>query len=501
HHAHTHHEPQLAIRQGHLHTPRLTRHPTSNTTGTTTGTTTWNPHGTVLITGGTGTLAAHTARHLVTQHGVRHLLLASRTGPNAPGADQLRKELQELGAHVTITACDVADPEATETLLHNLPPQHPLTAVIHTAGVVEDATFTSLSVPELEAVLRPKADAAWNLHHATRHLDLDAFVLYSSLAATVGSPGQANYAAANAYLDALAHHRHQQGLPATSLAWGPWADTDGMAGLLSETDVARIARTGFPPMKAEYGLGLLDAALTASDHPLLIGTALDTAALRSRADGGDLPPILAELAPRTAQRTQGTGAPAQATPAASSLKDQLAGLGAAERQERLLDLVRRTTSSILAYPDVSDVPARSGFLDMGLDSLSTIELRNVLGRLTGLQLPATLIFDHPTPAALARHLDGLLAYGTGPERQDDILGELRRLDSSLFSVPAGNGRLRAEVKEQLQSMLRKFDDGPDDNSGQLADALTSASAEEVLQFIDREFSDNLRDSGEAGSHG
>ncbi|AQS66338.1 type I polyketide synthase [Streptomyces pactum] len=496
HHSHTHHEPQLAIRQGHIHTPRLTRLPTPQLTGTDP---TWNPEGTVLITGGTGALGTHTARHLVTRHGVRRLLLVSRSGPDAPHASRLRRELEELGAEVTVSACDVADRGAVDALLHDLPERHPLSAVVHIAGVVEDSTCTSLSARELEAVLRPKADAAWNLHQATRDLDLDAFVLYSSLAATVGSPGQANYAAANAYLDALAHHRHHQGLPATSLAWGPWADTDGMAGLLSETDAARIARTGFPAMTAEQGLAMLDAALTGPDHPLLIGTALDTAALRARADVGSLPPILTELAPRTVRRTQGAGAPAESAPAANSLRDQLAGLNAAERQERLLDLVRRTTASILAYSDLSDVPARSGFLDLGLDSLSTIELRNVLSRLSGLQLPATLIFDHPTPSALARHLDGRLA-DSGDGERTDVLGELRRLDSSLFSVSAGNGRLRAEVKEQLQAMLKQFDDGRDDSSGRLADTLVSASAEEVFQFIDREFSDTLHDSGEAGSH-
>ncbi|WP_280118926.1 beta-ketoacyl reductase, partial [Streptomyces marokkonensis] len=300
HHAHTHHEPQLAIRQGHLHTPRLTRHPTdqptNNTTGNTTGNTTWNPHGTVLITGGTGTLAAHTARHLVTQHGVRHLLLASRTGPNAPGADQLREELQELGAHVTITACDVADPEATETLLHNLPPEHPLTAVIHTAGLIDMAPLLDLTPQQLHTVLRPKIDAAWNLHHATRHHDLDAFVLYSSLAATLASPGQANYAAANAYLDALAHHRRTLGLPATSLAWGPWADTNGMIRHLNTTTRNHTTRTGFPPLTTTHALHLLDTALT-THHPATTATHLNTTTLTTQAHNHTLPPLLHHLTP------------------------------------------------------------------------------------------------------------------------------------------------------------------------------------------------------------
>ncbi|WP_030248274.1 SDR family NAD(P)-dependent oxidoreductase, partial [Streptomyces sp. NRRL S-350] len=179
-----------------------------------------DPNGTVLITGGTGTLGSLLAQHLVTTHGIRHLLLTSRRGPDTPGADQLTTRLTELGATTTITACDTTDRHALDTLLTHIPTDHPLTAVIHTAGLLDDATLTTLTPRQLHTVLQPKTDAAWHLHQATRHLPLQAFVLYSSIAATIGSPGQANYAAANAYLDALATHRHTHGLPAHSLAWG-----------------------------------------------------------------------------------------------------------------------------------------------------------------------------------------------------------------------------------------------------------------------------------------
>ncbi|MET9359254.1 SDR family NAD(P)-dependent oxidoreductase, partial [Streptomyces sp. NPDC006617] len=325
HHAHTHHEPQLAIRQGHIHTPRLTRHPTPHHTDTTP---TWNPQGTVLITGGTGTLAAHTARHLVTQHGIRHLLLASRTGPNAPGAHQLTTELQTLGAHVTVAACDIADPHALTHLLTTLPDTHPLTAVIHTAGLIDMAPLLELTPQQLHTVLRPKVDAAWNLHHTTRHLNLDAFILYSSLAATLASPGQANYAAANAYLDALAHHRHHQGLPATSLAWGPWTDTNGMIRHLNTTTRNHTTRTGFPPLTTTNALHLLDTALT-THHPTTTATHLNTTTLTTQAHNNTLPPLLHHLTPTPVVRGRAAGKGTAGD--GPSLKARLTGLNEQER--------------------------------------------------------------------------------------------------------------------------------------------------------------------------
>ncbi|MFF8961100.1 type I polyketide synthase, partial [Streptomyces sp. NPDC014894] len=491
-------EPQLAIRGGEIHVPRIVRLPRAS--GGRSPYAGWNPEGTVLVTGGTGALGAQTARHLVARHGVRRLLLVSRAGPDAAGVDALCAELSEAGAEVTVAACDTADRDAVDALLRTLPQGHRLSAVIHAAGVVADGTVSALGAEQLDAVLRPKADAAWNLHRATRDLDLDAFVLFSSLAATVGSAGQANYAAANAYLDALAHHRHTLGLPATSLAWGPWADSDGMAGHLTDADIARITRTGFPPLATPDALALLDASLAVPERPALIGTALSTAALRARADGGTLPALLHELAGRSARRTARRPGPAPeaAGPPAASFVERLVGLEPAERRERLLATVRQTTASILGHSDAADVPGQSGFLDMGLDSLATIELRNTLGGLTGLQLPATLMFDHPTPAALALHLDERLTRG-GLVPSPGVLGELSRLESSLAGVPAGDEQLRAEVRERLRSLLKSFDGGPENDGGDMADALLSASTEEVLRFIDQEFSETLQTSPEAVS--
>ncbi|TDE13978.1 SDR family NAD(P)-dependent oxidoreductase, partial [Actinomadura sp. 6K520] len=231
-------EPQLAVRGPSLHVPRLTRSAAlavdaSEQDGTTAG---FSPGGTVLVTGGTGTLGRLVAEHLVTTHGVTHLLLASRTGPNAPQAQELSRHLEELGAHVTITACDTADSDQLAALLADIPPEHPLTAVIHAAGVIDDAVTTSLTTQQIDKVFAPKVDAAWNLHHHTRHLPLNNFILFSSAASTLGSPGQAAYAAANHFLDTLATHRHTEGLPAQSIGWGYWQQDTGMTGHLTDTD-------------------------------------------------------------------------------------------------------------------------------------------------------------------------------------------------------------------------------------------------------------------------
>ncbi|MFG2653539.1 SDR family NAD(P)-dependent oxidoreductase, partial [Streptomyces sp. NPDC048436] len=367
--------------------------------------------GTVLITGGTGVLGSLTARHLVTRHGIRHLLLASRSGQQAPGATQLADSLRELGADVTITACDTADPDQLTTLLNTIPTQHPLRAVIHTAGVIQDATITTLTPDQLNDVLHPKADAAWNLHHATRHLDLDAFILYSSLSGTLGAPGQANYAAANASLDALAHHRQALGLPGTSLAWGLWAEHSGMTGHLTEADVARITRSGFPPLATDDALAFLDAAL-ATTEPAPVLARVSPPALRALARDEALPPLLRDLVrvPVPA-RTAGarstavpTGGPRGGGDAGPSLKERLAGIPEGERSADVLKLVRATIAAVLAHPEPELIAAQQSFKELGFDSLTTVQLRNHLSRATGLRLPSTLAFDHPTPQDLTDHL-------------------------------------------------------------------------------------------------
>ncbi|MEU5840119.1 SDR family NAD(P)-dependent oxidoreductase, partial [Streptomyces diacarni] len=355
--------------------------------------------GTVLITGGTGALGEVTARHLVSRHGARRLLLASRSGTAAPGVAELVAGLEELGAHVTVAACDTADHDAVADLLATIPAAHPLAAVVHAAGVLEDATVTSLTSEGLRAVMRPKVDAAWNLHRLTRHLDLSAFVMFSSIAGTFGNPGQANYAAANTFLDALAHHRHVHGLPALSLAWGLWEEATGMTGTLTSTDRGRLSRGGLTPLATDRALHLLDQALRTPQSPLQLPVELNRPALRAQARNGTLPSILRGLvrAPRrAAARSQSVSS--------DSLAQRLARMPEVEQREAVLEMVCTQTASVLGHSGTSAVDPQRAFKEVGFDSLTAVELRNRLNAATGLRLPSTVTFDHPTPEALTDHL-------------------------------------------------------------------------------------------------
>ncbi|MGV9856558.1 beta-ketoacyl synthase N-terminal-like domain-containing protein, partial [Streptomyces sp. NPDC003442] len=370
-----------------------------------------DPEGTVLITGATGTLGGLVARHLVGEHGVRHLLLVSRRGPAADGMGELRSELAELGAGVTVAACDAADREALAGLLGAIPAAHPLTAVIHAAGVLDDGVVDALNPERLDRVLRPKVDAAWNLHELTADRDLAAFVLYSSVVATIGNAGQANYAAANAFLDSLAQHRTARGLAAQSLAWGLWEQRSGMSGHLDDADVRRMARSGIRPLPNAEGLELFDAARAAGDATL-VPVRLDLAELRKRAasaaatPGQDAVPAhlrgLVRTPVRRVVRAGGGGGAAERDE--SSFGRRLAVLPAADRDPFLLDLVREHAAGVLGLAAPDDIEATRAFREVGFDSLTAVELRNRLGAATGLRLPTTLLFDYPTPAVLVDHL-------------------------------------------------------------------------------------------------
>ncbi|MFH9074525.1 type I polyketide synthase [Streptomyces alboflavus] len=354
--------------------------------------------GTVLVTGALGGLGRVVARHLAERHGVRDLLLVSRRGADTPGADEVRSELEELGAAVTIAACDVADRAALAGLIDSV--RDDLSAVVHVAGVVDDGVITSLTPERLDTVLRPKVDAAVNLNELTAGLDLSAFVLFSSAAGVLGSAGQANYAAANAFLDALAQHRRAQGLPATSLAWGLWADQGGMAGALADEDIDRMNRAGVAALSADEGLALLDASLAQPDGALVpMKLHLDT--LR-RQFGADVPPLFRSLI-RGGGRTRRV---VESGPAAAgtSLADQLTALAPENRERALLDLVRAQVAAVLGYASGEDVAPTKAFKELGFDSLTSVELRNRLNAATELRLPASLVFDYPTPVALARYL-------------------------------------------------------------------------------------------------
>ena len=360
--------------------------------------------GTVLITGGTGTLGALVAEHLVTRHGIKHLLLLSRRGPDAPGAEEVQHRLAGLGADVVITACDTSNPAELAAALDTIAVGHPLTAVIHAAGVLDDAVVSDLTPQQLDAVLAAKADAAWHLHRLTAGRDLAAFVLFSSAAGTLGGPGQANYAAANAFLDALARLRHHTQDPATSVAWGYWQIPGGMTAHLTTADLTRLTSSGLTPITSEHGLALLDAALT-SQQPNLLASPLNSAALTRRARQSALDPMLSGLV---------TSRPQAAAASPRTLAATLAGQTPEQRLETLTAMVTATTAAVLAHPDPAALDPDRPFKDLGIDSLTALELRNSLNQRTGLTLPATLPLDHPTPSAVATHLVGLLVDTAAP---------------------------------------------------------------------------------------
>ncbi|WP_327158258.1 type I polyketide synthase [Streptomyces tubercidicus] len=466
-------EPQLAVRGGVASVPRLARtapaaadrHPV------------WAGQGTVLITGGSGMLAGLIARHLVAEHGAKRLILASRRGMAADGAPRLRDELTALGAQVEVVACDAADREALGALLAGIPVDAPLTGVVHTAGVLDDGLIGALTPERTESVLRPKVDAAWNLHELTQHLDLSAFVLFSSASGVLGAPGQANYAAASTFLDALAEHRHAHGLPALSLAWGLWSERSDLTRKLTETDLRRMSREGLPPMSSEQGVALFDV-VGAAETPVVIPVALDT---KKVAAAGEVPAILRGLVRAPARRTVSAG-----PPSVKPLRDRLAEVPAAERAAVVLDLVRHHTAMVLGHSGAGMVNADQSFSELGFDSLTAVELRNGLHAATGLRLPATLVFDYPTSAALADHiLTGLV--DDEPDAVATALATLTKLENALVTLET-EIRERTTITKRLERALSRYRDGGSatDKRDTHSD-IRDASTDELMNFFDQEF--------------
>ncbi|MEU0581842.1 SDR family NAD(P)-dependent oxidoreductase, partial [Streptomyces griseoincarnatus] len=365
-----------------------------------------DPHGTVLVTGGTGELGREVARHLVTRHGVRHLVLTSRRGSAAPGAAELAAELRAAGAEsVRLAACDVADRDGAARALAEVAPQHPLTGVVHLAAVLDDGVVRNQSPERFERVLAPKLSGAWHLHDLTREARLAAFVLFSSVAGTLGSPGQGSYGAANAFLDALAAHRRRHGLAAQSLAWGLWAQGGGgMTAVLGEAELARMRRQGAQAMTVEQGLALLDAAL-ARPEPHLVPARLDLGVLRQAGQDG-VPAVLRSLVrPRPKQAGQ---APEQA----SAFRDRLAALPEEERVTSLRRFVQQEVTAVLGL--TAPVPQDKPMREFGWDSLMAVELKNRIAKHTQVAVPSTLAFDYPTPRAIADFLHGRLSLTPSP---------------------------------------------------------------------------------------
>ncbi|MFC3587091.1 SDR family NAD(P)-dependent oxidoreductase, partial [Streptantibioticus rubrisoli] len=472
-------EDQVAVRPAGLFARRLVR----ASLGAASPVRSWRPDGTVLVTGGTGALGGHVARWLA-GNGAQHLVLTSRRGPDAPGAAELRGEIKELGAEVTIAACDAADRDALAALLADIPADRPLTAVVHAAGVLDDGVLDALTPERFATVLGPKADAARNLHELTRELDLSAFVLFSGVAGTLGDAGQANYAAANAYLDALAEHRRAGGLTATSVAWGRW----GESGLAAGGAIGdRLDRGGVPAMEPRLAISALQQALDHDETTVAVADirwerfAPGYTAVRRSPLIGELPEVR-----RLAQSGASGDEAGAAGSSAQALRQRLAGMSQAEQSLVVVELVRSHAASALGHPSTAEVGAGRAFKELGFDSLIALELRNRLTAATGLRLPATLVFDYPTPAALADFLRAEITQDGGGTATAPGIAELEKLESAL-SVLDADSETRADIALRLQALLAKWGEPqPASTGAAVTEKLQEATRDEVFAFIENE---------------
>ena len=414
--------------------------------------------GTVLVTGGTGLVGSHVARHLVAEHGVRSLVLASRRGEHSPDL----AERIAPGTEVRIVACDASDRDALARLIEDIPD---LRGVVHAAGVLDDGVITELTADRLDAVFRPKVDAAWHLHELTRDRDLGMFAVFSSAAGVFGAPAQGNYAAANAFLDALAEQRHSAGLPGRSLSWGLWDDPSAMTGHLDRSDRDRMARSGVHPLEVDHGLALFDAAMA---HHVPHTLPVD---LRPRRFTGTVPPLLRNLVSTTPRTT------APSAPPTVELGDRVGSLSPEDGLRLLTDLVRAQAATVLGHQGPDLVLADRPFKDLGFDSLTAVELRNRLGTATGLRLPATAVFDHPTPVALAGMLRGRLVVEEDVVRRaSDAIDSLTALLAEISDEDEG----RAELTVRLRSLLSDWS-GTDQTTEV---DLSTASDAELFELMD-----------------
>ncbi|HEY1620224.1 MAG TPA: SDR family NAD(P)-dependent oxidoreductase [Streptosporangiaceae bacterium] len=438
-----------------------------------------DPEGSVLVTGGTGTLGGLTARHLAAAHGVRRLVLVSRRGPAAPGAGALAAGLAGLGAQVTITACDAADRGVLANVLARIPAEGALTGVVHAAGVVDDGVVSALTPQRAEAVLAAKAVAAWNLHELTKDSGLGLFVQFSSASGMLGSAGQGSYAAANCFLDALAAYRHSLGLAGLSLAWGPWQQRTQITGRLDDTAWRRITRGGITPWPTTAALAALSAAIAAPAGPALAVLRVDPARLAGA--GAGLPPLLAGLAVGRARPAARPAAASTSTPA--TLATQLQAMTPVQRHTTIEVLIRTHAAATLAYPSPDAIDPGAAFTDLGFDSLTAVELRNRLATATGLRLPATLVFDHPTPTALTHYIQNELVPELAPPSIED---ELDRL-AALLAAGAGDATEHARVAARLRALSSTWAErGLAERDGEPERDLKSASAEEMFEILDNE---------------
>ncbi|MFJ8690829.1 type I polyketide synthase [Micromonospora wenchangensis] len=401
--------------------------------------------GTVLVTGAAGALGSAVARHLVTAYGVRDLVLLGRRG-----APDLAAELAALGVTAISVAGDVTDPGVVAAALHG----RTLHGVVHAAGALADGVLSGLTPDQLDRAWRAKVTGARVVDRLTRDTDLAFFVLFSSVAGLFGAAGQAAYAAANSALDALAERRRAAGLPATSIAWGPWSGT-GMTGDLGVADRARLAAAGLAPLPVATGLALFDAALTSAE-PVVVAAALRTATL----DPATAPALLRTLLPA-------------GEPPSPPVLD-LTGLDTPGRRQAVTDLVRATAATVLGHQPGTLLPVTGVFHHLGFDSLTSVDLRNRLSAATGVPLGVGAVFDHPTPAALAAYLLTQLDTATDADPEDE------RIRATLRTLPVDRLR-RAGLLDRLLALADE-PPRPDDPAGPAdhSDDLDALSGEELL---------------------
>ena len=466
-------EPEVAVRDGQVFGRRLGRPARGLPAGT------GEPvraAGTVLVTGGTGMLGALTARHLVSAGRAGGCVLVSRSGPAAPGVPVLAAGLARAGAGVRVLAADLARPGVAAAVVAAAAGLGgPLSLVVHAAGVIDDGTIATMTPGRVAAVMAPKAAAAWQLHLATRDRDLDGFVMFSSAASVLGGAGQGGYAAANAFLDALAAYRHAAGLPAQSLAWGLWEADSAITAGLGQGGRARITRSGMTALADADGLALLDAA-AGCPEPLLLAARLDLPRILGQAArAGAVPPLWRGLG-------GGPARPAAGAASAGGLQRQLAGLAAAEQDRVLTGVVRDHAAAVLGHASAAAVEPGRAFTELGFDSLAAVELRNLLSTVTGLTLPATSIFDYPTPVALAGYLRAHIAG----QKTDYLpaLEELERLKSVLSSINRDGDGWRM-VAARLEIIMKEFRAETVD-SVSADQELEAATDDEMFDLVERE---------------
>lgn len=385
-------ESECALRQGQVLVPRMQRVVKPRVQG---------PHdqpllrrdGAVLITGGLGDLGSHVARWLVTVHGIRDLVLTSRRGKETPGADALVMELAELGATVAVIASDIADYDSVKSIMATFNEHRPLRGVVHAAGALDSGVLSSLTPQRCATTFAPKVDGAWNLHQLTGDMDLDLFLMFSSLSGVTGMPGLANYAAANSFLDALAHLRHAQGLPATSVAYGSW-EGKGMLDKIAGSAHAHLEYFGLDPLTQEDGLELFELAAR-SGRPLTVAAALDLERLQVyHEDVGEIPSLLRSLLAGNTTRVNRT----------RDLRKVLGEAPPVQHASIVLRMVRETVARALGFAQPDDVDVNSPLQDIGIDSMTAVLTRNNLATLTGLTLSVNIVLLHPNLKALAQAL-------------------------------------------------------------------------------------------------